>query len=211
MKVLWSFFLVLCLSACQSPFVADLVTPPGQPLYHEDFSNPSSGWPHAVSADGELGYADGAYRILVQSAGHDLWAVSGHAYGDVKVEADAARLAGPVINRFGVICRYQDGKNFYFFIISSDGYYAIGKIKNGAAVLLGQSMMAYNSAIIQGDGTNHLRFDCLGNTLTAYANGQPVAITSDADFSAGDAGLIAGTFDQGGVEIVFDNFVVYKP
>jgi hypothetical protein len=38
-----------------------------------------------------------------------------------------------------------------------------------------------------------------------------VAVTDDSAFRSGDAGLIAGTFDEGGVEISFDNFVVYKP
>ncbi len=124
---------------------------------------------------------------------------------------DATRLAGPVDNRFGLICRFQDMDNYYFFIISSDGYYAIGKIKNGAASLLGQEMMAYSAAIVQGSGPNRLRFDCIGNTLTGTVNGQAVAITNDADFSGGDAGLITGAFDETGVEVSFDNFMVYKP
>jgi hypothetical protein len=127
------------------------------------------------------------------------------------VEVDATRLSGPVYNRFGLTCRFQDINDFYFFVISSDGYYAIGKIKNGATSLIGQEMMAYNSIIQQGGGANHLRFDCIGNTLRGYVNGQAIAITEDADFSGGDAGLISGAFDEGSVEVGFDNFVVYKP
>ena len=211
MKNICGLFLVFLLSACKSSLIADLVTPAGQALYHDDFSDPSSGWRETVSQNGSLGYSDGAYRILVQSAGYDLWAVSGQAYGDVQIEADATRLAGPLNNRFGLICRFQDINNFYVFFVSSDGYYSIGKIKNGTASLLGQAMMAYNSFIQQGGGPNHLRFDCIGNTLKGTVNGQVLAITSDADFSGGDAGFIAGAFDESGVEVSFDNFVVYKP
>lgn len=211
MKFLRSLFLMLLLSACQASWIADLVTPAGQLLYHDDFSNPSSGWQQTDSSNGSAGYADGAYRLLVQTAGYDLWAVSGQAFGDVQIEVDATRLAGPVVNRFGLVCRYQDWNDFYVFIISSDGYYAIGKIKNGTASLLGQERMAYSGFIRQDGSANHLRFDCIGNTLKGSVNGQVLAITSDADFSGGDAGLIAGAFEESGVEIGFDNFLLYKP
>jgi hypothetical protein len=191
--------------------IAELVTQSGQALYYDDFSDPTSGWPQTTTANGSLGYTDSAYRMLVQSPGYDLRAVSGQAYGDVQIEVDATRLAGPVYNRFGLICRFQDMDNFYIFIISSDGYYAIGKIKNGTVSLLGQEMMAYSDFIQKSGGTNHLRFDCIGNTLTGTVNGQVLAITNDADFSGGDAGLLTGSFDESGVKVSFDNFVVYKP
>ena len=211
MKTMHGLFLVIFLTACQSALIAELVTQSGEALYQDDFSNPANGWPQTVSTNGTLGYVDGAYQIVVQSAGYDLRAVSGHTYGDVRIEVDATRLAGPVDNRFGLICRSQDMDNAYIFIISSDGYYAIGKIKNGEASLLGQEMMAYSAAIVQGNGPNRLRFDCVGNTLTGFVNGQAIAITSDADFSGGDAGLITGAFDESGVQMSFDNFMVIKP
>jgi len=211
MKILRSLVLVVFLSACQCSLIAELVTPSGQAFFHDDFSDPSSGWPRTASANGTLEYADGAYRMLVQSAGFALWAVSGHTYGDVQIEVDATRLAGPLFNRFGLICRFQDSDNFYAFYISSDGYYAIGKVQNGIASLLGQERMAYSSFIHQDGGANHLRFDCNGNSLKGVVNSQLIAIVSDADLSSGDAGLITGAFDESGVEVSFDHFVVYKP
>jgi hypothetical protein len=211
MKAICSLLLVFTLTACQSSWITNLVTPPGQPLYQDDFSNPASGWPEEINEKGSLGYTKGDYRILVQSANFDLWAVSGHSYGNVRIETDATRLAGPASNRFGLVCRFQDIGNFYVFYISSDGYYAIAKIKDGSTMLLGQQMMAYSDLIHQGEGPNHLRFDCIGNTLTGWVNGQGVAAASDADFPKGDAGLIAGAFDEGGVEVSFANFMVIKP
>ena len=149
--------------------------------------------------------------MVVQAPMSDLQAVSGQSYGDVQIEVDATRQAGPVYNRFGLICRFDDMNDFYFFAVSSDGYYAIGKIKNGVTSLLGQEMMAFSAFILQGGEPKHLRFDCSGNTLKGYVNGQTLAITEDADFSSGDAGLMSGSYDEGGVDISFDNFVVYKP
>lgn len=204
-------FLLLTLSACQSSFLTDLATASGERLFWDDFTDPFGGWPVYASSDGAYAYSDGAYTISVTRASFQMWALSGHAYRDVQIETDAARLAGPQANLYGLVCRCTDEVNFYFFVISSDGYYAIGKVSGGEVSLLGQEMMAYNAVIAHGENINRLRFDCIGATLTGYINGQMVALTEDTSFPRGDAGLIAGSLDEGGVDVSFDNFVVYKP
>jgi hypothetical protein len=109
----------------------------------------------------------------------------------------------------GVICRYQSG-NYYFFIISNDGYYVIGKFIGGQTLLLGQTEMQ-PSELIQSGTMNHLRADCIGNTLTFYINFKEVASTTDTDFPSGDVGVLAGAFSQPGVDVLFDDFVVIQP
>ena len=210
-RIMSALILAGFLAACQSAPIAELVARPGQVLFQDDFSNPKSGWLEATNANGSMGYVDDSYQMLVISPGYDLRAYSGHPYRDVQVEVDATRLSGPVYNRFGLTCRVQDVNNFYFFVISSDGYYTIGKINQGVTTHLGQEMMAFSGSILQGSALNHLRFDCIGNTLKGYVNGQLIALTDDADFVRGDTGLISGTFSEGSVYVSFDNFVVYKP
>ena len=204
-------FLVILLSACQSSLISNLAAQPGEKLFLDDFSDASGNWPQISDPNGSLGIANGAYHIQVLSAHFEVLATPGHAFRDVQVEADATRLAGPVQNLFGLVCRSSNPENFYFFAISSDGYYALGKIKNGKASMLGQEMMVSNTAITQGDGPNHLRFDCIGGTLTGYVNGQVIASSNDNDFSSGEVGLVAGALDTPGVDVAFDNFAVYKP
>ena len=211
MKIILALIMSIFLSACQSTWIAALVAQPGQPIYHDDFSNPGSGWVQTTNTDGAMGYDQGTYRMQVQSPLYDLQAVSGQSFTDAQIEVDATLQSGPLYNRFGLICRHLDLKDFYFFAVSSDGYYAVGKVKDGVTSLLGQEMMAYSSFILKGNNTNHLRFDCIGSTLKGYVNGQTLGITQDADFSRGDAGLMSGSFDEGGVDLRFDNFVVIKP
>jgi hypothetical protein len=76
--------------------------------------------------------------ILVQQAGYNLWSTPERNFQDVRVEADVFRLNGPDENRTGLMCRYQNG-DYYFFIISNDGYYAVGKFIGGQTLLLGQT------------------------------------------------------------------------
>ena len=203
--------IVFVLSSCRSSLLADLTTGHGERFFWDDFTEPSGQWPVYTTDDGAYAPSDGEYHISVTTPFYQMWALSGHAYRDVQIEADATRLEGPLANLYGLICRATDKVNFYFFIISSDGYYAIGKMSDNETSLLGQEMMAFNAVIAPGEGINHLRFDCIGSTLTGYINGQMVALTDDTSFQDGDAGLITGSFDEGGVEVSFDNFVVYKP
>jgi hypothetical protein len=67
------------------------------------------------------------------------------------------------------------------------------------------------SELIQKDAANHLRADCIGNTLTFYINNNQVASVQDADFASGDVGLLAGAFFQPGVDVLFDHFTVVQP
>lgn len=201
----------LLLTACRSSLMAELVTAPGDELFRDDFSDPATGsWPQVTDVNSVIGFYDDSYRMVVTTPNYQTWAVSGHAYRNVRVEADMVRNTGPVINLMGLVCRYVDAGNFYFFVISNDGYFGLGKFQAGSLSLIGQEMMA-SSADILPEGINHLRLECNGSTLTGYVNGTLVALGEDDAFAEGDTGLLAGTFDEPGVDVSFDNFVVIKP
>ncbi len=157
-----------------------------------------------------MDYDSGGYRILVNTPQANFWSTPHKDFADVRLEVDAGKLGGPDENRIGLICR-SDGTSYYFFIIGSDGYYGLGLFKDKQATLLGQTTMQPNAAIKTGAAVNHLRFDCVGNILSAYVNDVSLAQAQDTTLQHGDVGLLAGTFDQTGVDIVFDNFAVLKP
>ncbi|MBM3144181.1 MAG: hypothetical protein FJ010_04260 [Chloroflexi bacterium] len=180
-------------------------------LFQDDFSDSSSGWDQAEGPEGTSNYENGYYRIHVITTDTDVWANPSLDFTDVVVEVDAVKAGGPDDNDFGVICRYQDVDNFYFFIISSDGYYGIGKTVDGVQELIGTDQMNPDDAINQGDANNHIKADCVGSHLVLHANGAKLADVEDTSLSSGDVGLIAGTFDEAGADIHFDNFVVRKP
>lgn len=183
-------------------------------LFQDDFSNKSGDW-DTVRREGEgiTDYEGEAYQIRVDTVNTDVWANPGdQSFGDVRVEVKATKQAGGTDNNdFGVICRYKDESNFYFFIISSDGFYGIGKVKDGAQELIGMDNMMPSDAINIGDQSNQLRADCKGTTLTLNVNGQEVDSQTDADFTEGNVGLLAGTFEEIYTDILFDDFKVTKP
>ena len=191
----------------QSPAPAQ---PSGSVLFQDDFGQPTTGWDRLLVTEGVMDYYSGGYRMLVNSLQTNFWATPRRNFGDVRVEVDTGKLAGPDENRIGVICR-SSGGDHYFFIITSDGYYGMGLFKDGQASLLGQSEMLYSANINPGLAVNHLRADCVGNLLTFYVNGFQVAQVQDSALASGDVGVLAGTFGAPGVDIIFDNFVVLQP
>ncbi len=200
------------LAGCQS-FIEQWNAPPsGTVLFQDGFSDQAGNW--QTTADSEAGlatYDAGVFRFLVSRQNVDIWSTPGLDFEDVRIEVDAAHFGGPLENRMGLICRYQGPRDFYFFVISSDGYYAVGKVTQDVLSLLGQEQMQYSAAITTGMAINHLRADCVGDTLTFYVNNFPVALVHDSDHPGGDVGLLAGAFDQAGVDVIFDRFMVIRP
>jgi hypothetical protein len=96
-------------------------------------------------------------------------------------------------------------------VVTSDGYYGIAKMKTGQYSMIGADQLQYSQAIAGAHALNHLRADCAGPRLALYANGQKLMEARDGDFQSGDVGVIAGAYNEAGVDIYFDNFVVKQP
>jgi hypothetical protein len=181
-------------------------------IFSDNFSNPESGWDRIDQTDYYADYFNNAYRITVNSKMSDSWAnPDDNIFGDVSILVDATKKGGPDDNDFGVICRYQNANQFYYAVISSDGYFGITKVTSVSSKLIGRDSVEFSDAIHQGFATNHIRFDCNGNKLSLYVNGQQLDQQTDGEYATGNVGLIAGTYDTPGTDILFNNFFVYKP
>ncbi|MCX6025899.1 MAG: serine protease [Chloroflexi bacterium] len=183
----------------------------GKVLFADDFSDPFSGWPRRSDETVITDYAQGGYRIWVNDSQLDVWGQPGLDVVDAIMEVEATTLGGPQDNDFGVLCRYQDNQNYYLFEISSDGYAIIAMYRAGEWVGLSSDQYQPSDAIAQGEATNRIRAECIGPTLRLYVNDELVAEAEDSTLPSGDVGLIAGTFDEAGTDILFDNFKVSRP
>jgi hypothetical protein len=203
--------LVLALSSLAC-FSVGTQSAPSDVLFSDDFSTTDNKWDQATDETRTTDYYNNAYRITVNNTYSDAWANPGKEnFTDVHLEVDATKNGGPDDNDFGIICRYTDENQFYYGVVSSDGYYGIMKMTADGGKPIGQDTMLESDKITKGSGTNRIRFDCVGSTLTLYVNGNQLAQQTDSDYATGNVGLISGTFGTGGVDILFDNFYVYKP
>ncbi len=186
----------------------------GKVLFQDDFSNPNSGWDHHSDEKGTTDYYHEAYKIqITNQSQYYLWANPNKDVGkDVIIDVDAALESGSIMNDIGVICRYKDADNFYFLTIGSDGYYGVSKYTGGKESLVGMTTMSQNTDVIKGGNTsNHIQVKCIGTQLILTVNGTELANVQDSDIASGTTGLIAGTYDEGNISVLFDNFVVTKP
>lgn len=199
--------------ACQTVTRASeqVKAPADGSLFFDDFSDTGSGWDREQYDGGSTDYLDGQYQILVTEPNSDYWANPGLDLADVRVETLATKAGGPDDNDFGLICRYQDVGNFYYFVISSDGYAGILKASDRDTTALGTGNLEPSDAILLGEATNLIAAECIGNSLRLFVNGQLVIQAEDSDFARGDVGLLAGTFDTPGADIRFDDFRVLEP
>lgn len=205
---------IIIQSACQLPSLAASFyeTPSGAVLFQDDFSDPSSGWEiYNHPENGTVDYFDSFLRIHVLGEYQMLSTGTGLNFSDVQIEADMIKVVGTSDDMFGLVCRAQDAENYYFFVISSDGYYGIGKVIAGVQSMLGSQGMLPSEIISQGKTINHLRADCIAENLVLTVNGQELTTEVDYDLENGDIGILAGTMQDAENVVLFDNFSAIKP
>ena len=182
-------------------------------LFEDDFSDPESGWSQSGTEEGLYEYTLGGYRIFVNETDSEHRADAGLDLEDVRIEVEATQMGGPDDNDHGLFCRASDddGGSYIFFEISSEGAAIIGWTAGDEREALWSELVQPAGIILHGPDANHLRADCIGETLSFYVNGTLVATATDPAPAGGDVGLVAGTWSTAGTDILFDNFVVMKP
>lgn len=177
-------------------------------LFRDDFEAEDFAWD---PGDGEgVGrfYEGGQFRVLVKTPMTLAWA--GHpglqTMDNFTLEVAATQVDGPDDNEYGVLFRYQDPDNWYAFLISGDGYFKLcGQFAGEDWSIVNWTQAA---AIRQGQSTNHLRLVADGSQISAYVNGELLAIVPDNTFRRGDINLVVGAFEDGGVHVAFDDLKV---
>jgi hypothetical protein len=186
-------------------------------LFKDDFSQTTSGWDQYSDSLITTNYDDGQYLLALEETGKNIWALPGLDLTNLTLEVDTAYVAGPDNNEYGVICRYSSSgnrHNFYFFFISSDGYYAMGKIAKDRRTILNPAngdFQLSESILLDKSAVNRLSATCSGERMSFSINGVLAGEFTDAELTRGDFGLIIGTYDEGGVQIRFDNLTVRRP
>lgn len=191
--------------ACQSSGV----------LFEDDFSGDRNcGWVLYNRGGAVVAIEEGVLRFSTSQPGQIWWTNPERSFDDAIITVEARQVSGPNNNAYGVICRYQNEANFYLFLISGDGYYAIGKYQTGSdqiQYLTENGQYVYSEAINQGISTNRIRAACVGNQLSLTVNGIPLLTVTDPTFVTGDLGLGVSTLESGTAVVQFDNVRVIAP
>ena len=193
--------------------IATLTLEPGV-LYHDNFTNPSSGWPVADFTNYLIGYHEsGNYHIEIDSPDYrvTVFKLGEQAYGDITIEMEVSTTSHLTASsgdfRYGLVLR-RLGDQFYVFAISpsTKKWYMLKSTPSGLLVLKeGRDEDIHDRGA---DVNDTLRVDAQGSTFYFSINDRLVGQVTDPDYATGEVGLYSETFDSIQTHIAFDTLTI---
>jgi hypothetical protein len=208
----------------------------GTLLYATGFDAASDEWAEADDGRRVAQVRDGVLHLALEDATNSVYAPLRWVLHDFDLTVEATAVGGSDNNGFGVIFRQTDARNYYYFLISSDGYYQLSRVVDDVARKMSNWIPSH--AIQTGlDATNQVRIVAQGDQFEFYVNDEPLAMCipdspdaestfdefagecldgqmlttfTDATLAYGRVGLIATSLDDP-TEITFDHLVIYSP
>ena len=212
----------------------------GELLYATGFDGDSPDWLQTAGQTASAQSVDGSMRLEINTLG-GLSATASPYFGDfdvtVETWVEAGVFDGNNNNAYGIIFRQWDARNFYAFLVSSDGSYRLRSVVDGqirplsdwiSTDAIDQEIGALNTLRVVGQG-DRFRFYINGQRMLLCVPNDPNAISTmfrgeclqgslvdtltDDSVRYGRLGVYA-ELDRGqetGVVIHFDNFIVYGP
>jgi hypothetical protein len=175
---------------------------PGRILFADPFQAANSGWALNDSA----AMQDGKFNIGVPSE-YALNALGiAQPFADVRLDVNIAVDTPTGEGDYGALCRYSDAKNYYAMEVSEDGYYSIWKKQAGKITALVD--WTETDALTPGSQPGHLTFTCIDDTLSIIQNGKLIGKAMDTALPTGGIGLVAGTWEKGGLAVSFRSLIV---
>lgn len=183
-------------------------------LFQEQFTAGQTGdWFTEVDEQGQSLITDNRLVIRVDVPQTSQYAtLQDPILTDFDLEIDASLLEGSLSSTYGVLFRMQNTAEFYRFVITGNGQFVVEKrLADGHWQRLTNDWQESGLINIGYDVTNRLRVVADGSSLLFYINGELVAQTSDASYDRGLIALDAGTFNQPGLRVAFDNLIIREP
>ncbi len=172
--------------------------------YIDDFSNPSSGWPVAVSGSTTYRYLSGEYNILFTEANRWAAVSAGHTWQNSKLLRVEGRIANNAFGAYGFVYGLNnDWSNFYTFEVYPQYQgWAIFHYQSG----IGWQLISNNTlSQINITGKNTLEIISTSpNVMHFYVNNVGVYLSEQR---VGRVGL-TGTSIASNVDIRYDNYVL---
>jgi len=157
----------------------------------DSFEEVSGYWAETQQSNFNLTQDDSKFVIEIFKEYFTAWALYSDLVLDDAILLTSAVRASEGQGAYGIVFRYQDVNNFYYFWLDDDGYFEIGKRVDGEFIPL--EGPTYSEAILRGGENNKLGLIAAGDIFHAYINFEDVATVIDNEFDKGQLGMMANT------------------
>ncbi|GAB5490446.1 MAG: hypothetical protein Phog2KO_06610 [Phototrophicaceae bacterium] len=163
-----------------------------------------------VDGDGFTIELDDDRYFLEEEAQNLVWGVNRTEHEDVVMHVEIERESDGEASFYGMMCRVDpdDLNNGYSFIFSADGRYSIGYWDGGYTSLVGDVFEDTND--IDEDDSYVMTIVCVDEYLALYVDGELIDEVEDDTYDEGYAGLAGVSRDDDGLEVAFDNLVIWE-
>ncbi|HJS28812.1 MAG TPA: hypothetical protein VJ768_04290 [Anaerolineales bacterium] len=178
-------------------------------LFQENFEGSGGAWPTAVTENYTYGIVAGEFKVEFFTSFVEIWSIRARDYDDLRTEADISFSADSTDGYAGLMCRFQDGFNFYGGLLNGQGDYAI--VRRSGTSLIELAGLENAGVIENPQEANRIRLDCVGSNLTLFVNGTRVLETVDDSYDGGRVGVFAGTLETPALEAAIDDYIIAAP
>jgi hypothetical protein len=175
-------------------------------LLTDDFEDPAQSFEVSDTPDYISYFEGGQFIYEVYEPETAVWNWYIDPFADVVVSADVSFLAGATDGEAHLLCRVDEFGQLYRFVISVDGYFVI--LYENADELVYLIDWTYSDYIYNNVQSFRMTAVCTGSRLILAMNDQVLGEARDGTIVVGGTGIGAGTFNNAGVAVAFDNFEV---
>ncbi len=190
----------------------------GVTIYSSDFVNADGKWrlgpvskmgsteSMQVTGDGKLGvdFRSGGGRYVLNLN------VDTPAMLDSEIEAVIERLEGPSSMAYGLLFRSNDAVGQLYFLINSDQYFGVF-VQNKDGNSMDRPVQWTRSSSINPTGPNKLKVITRGNSISVFANDQPLTTFEYNNQFSGSAGAYVILYEPNETgRILIDDFRVSR-
>ncbi len=175
-----------------------------------DLAGTNGPFPTFDDSAGSGYYGNGVYTLVSKPA--DSKTVSGFGQedfgGNASVSATIDSSGAPTDSGFGLVCRMQDGENYYRFGIGNDGTYSIAVVEDNEATLLtsDDGFWSDSDLVDEAARTFDIEARCDGDTLELSVDDEVVDSVTDDTYASGSVGVFSATFDEPNASIAVTSF-----
>ncbi len=180
--------------------------------YYDGFRRDTGAWHTPSNDERTVAYTDRTLRFELDRS--NLLTFSAYTpaeeftANDYYVEVLGSHLDGDRDGNYGLLFRYVDNENFYFFDIANGGY-GLRKFEGGEWTTL--VPLTVDDRLDGAPGAVHrLGVWVAGSEIALLLDGAVVATYADATFPSGGVGLGAGTFDAEHYQVAFDDLEIWQ-